>query len=345
MTAGANDLLKDLRIRDVRTLAYGGNGVAGGRAGPTEPINFKGANVIQALRLILTGTLTVAGGSTDGALAAEQPWSLLREIRIRASSSIRPSANGLLRQFDPASLFNFSTMLDRIALPRTVLAIPGVQTATAFSADLIIPFIMPHSREPRVSLFNPREVDSAVLEADCGDVTDLVVGGDRTSTINAAQLEVQSIEFADAFSVQNTYSLLLESRTEKIYNSTAITGDRQDIRGLHLPARFCLKTYTQAGNVHTPVNTILTGVRLEIDKQETKRLSWAQLTNENQVNYGIAPPAGYRILDLMPDGSFDTLLPMRLHDRNRILELIFDTASVANGRVRIYAQDLVTITQ
>lgn len=341
----AGNLLKDLRVRDVRTVQYPGNAVAAGRAGPSEPINFKGVNVVSALRCILTGTFTVASGSSDGTLAPEQPLSLIREIRIRSSSSIRPSANGLLRQFDPAGWYNFTTMFQRIALPRTALAIPGVQAATAFSADVVIPFYVPNAREPRISLFNPREVDSVVMEVDWGDAADLVVGGDRTMTINSAQLEVQSLEYADAFSVQNTYSLFVQNLIEKVYSSTLIVGDRIDIRGLHIPMRFLLKTYSQLLNVHTPINTLVTGVRLELDKQEVKRFSWAQLTNQNQLDYGIAPPTGYRIVDLMPDGSYDTLLPMRLADRNRLVEVILDTASIANGRVRIYPLDLIPITQ
>jgi len=342
--SAARDLLKDLRVRDVRTLAYPGNTVAAGRAGPTEPIDFKGANVIQALRVRLTGLCTVAGGTTDGTLAPEQPGSLLREIRVRASSSIRPSANGLLRQTDPGALTNFQTLLERIALPATALAIPGVQTATPFAQDWMIFFSVPHSREPRVSLFNPREVDAAVLELDWGDAADLIVGGDRVTTITAAQVEVQSIEFADAFSVQNTYSLLAQKVIDKAYNSTALT-DRVDLRGLHIPCRFGLKTYTQLLNVHTPVNTILTGIRLEIDKVETKRWTWAQLTSENQAHYGIAPPAGYRMIDLMPDGSYDTLLPVRLPERNRLVEIVYDVASVANGRLKVYPIDLIPINQ
>jgi hypothetical protein len=336
--AALAELARNQKFRLIDTVQYPGNGVAAGVAAPTRtelPRTF----VYQDLNLRFAGDLTIAGGAADGVLTPEQPLSLIRDIRIEASSGVRPSV-GILKRADAAALFRLQHFLKGVQGELTVLALPGVQAASPINFDIEIDFELTRSADPRLTLLNTRELTSLDLVIDWGIPEDIENGGDRVKTINNMACTVSGREFLDPQSIIDRYGLHQTQFIERNITAATVRFPINLKRGFLLRG-FLIKQFTQAAvNFHTPVATILNQVAIEVNREEKLRYnSFALLQADNKYTYKIeVMPAGYAFVDILQEGRLDTMIDTRDFED---VEVVLDVNAIANGRIRIYPIEII----
>lgn len=302
--------------------------------------------------LRMTGQVDVAaGGGADGALAAEQPWSLIRQIRVEASSPNRPTVSEIVSSDLPA-LARMNYFFNGTANNAGALAAPGIQAATQISGGVEIPFYIPRCIDPRKGALNTHELNSLDLVVQWGTDTDLIIGGTRVTTLSNLQLQIHAEEYLDQNSNAARFAVNL-SRFLEFSGVTANSAFPIDLKRGFLTRGVMIKQFTQAAGAthHTPVDTVINSVSLQVNgvaKYEalTNGLAnsgWAALQNRNKRAYGLeAVPVGYGMVDLMEDGQLDCL--MRSSDYTSI-GLLLNTNTIADARIRIYPLELVDLNQ
>lgn len=343
-------LQKNRRFRFLKnfTPANPATGVAAGPQRDTLPRDF----IYNALKLRLRYQVDVAaGGGADGALAAEQPWSLIRNLQVIASSSSRTKI-AVIKDGDLRAQSILQGFLQHQLPNATGLAIPGIQAATICSAVVEIPFYIPRCANPRMGALNCHELNSLEVAIDWGGDMDLIVGGTRVTTLTNIIAQFSADEFLDDLSNGSKYAINMLRKIE-LTGVTANTALTQKIEGTNLLRGFLIKQYTRpAGStVPTPVDTLINGVRVDINgtpkieyrSSGAANSGWNLLQRDNFDLYScLAIPAGYAFLDLMRQGQFDELL--RESDYTTI-QLVLDVNTIANGCINIYPVELIDLNQ
>jgi hypothetical protein len=306
--------------------------------------------IYEAFKLAVAVQVDVAaGGGADGVLNPEQPECLLRELRILAGSSSRANV-AELRKIDVPALRVFTAMLQHAFPVHVALAIPGIQAATQISSIMEIPFYIPRSEKPGVAALNCHELQSLDIELDWGNDVDLIAGGTRVQTLSNAIAQLSGAErLEDAANVRYAVNLM---RYQEFTGVTANSRFPVEIKGTRLLRGLGIKQFTRAAgvNAHTPVNTIINSVTLEING--TPKLQWltngransgwALLQADNTEHYQIAIPTGYGLVDLMKKGGLAQLI--RESDYTTV-NLILDVNTIANGCLRIYPLEILDLAQ
>ena len=332
-------LQKNLHVDFIETVQYPGNAIAGGLAQATRtriPKNF----VYADLNLFLQGLVNIVGGG--GALADEQPLSLIREIRLEGSSQSRPAMGDIRRMDAPAmfvwSLYNYGTY------GRVVpLATPNAQVGTAFSFDIEIPFALVGAPDPRISLLNTRELDTLDLVIEWETAAGLsTVGGGGSITINQCSLTITGREYQDPISVAGRYKI---QRISQIDQPIATTNPalRIDVKTGYQLRGFLLKQFTGAAFIHTTDETIISGsLEFQLNRIRKKFYTiFGQLLADNKLKYSIEIlPFGYAFLDLMEEGNLDTLVDTSKYES---VELVLGVTAGVNSRVKIYPIELLPV--
>lgn len=292
-----------------------------------------------------------AGGGADGALNAEQPWSLIRNIQIVSSAPSRTTL-AEIRNLDFAAMGVldriFSGTVDQVA----ALAAPGIQAATQIIAQCEVPFYLPRTVNPRAGALNTHELSALDMVVDWGTGTDLITGGTRVITLSNGILQVSAEEYLDVPSNQAKYAVNL-ARTLEYPAVAASTQFPVDLkRGFPLRG-VLIKTFTRAAGVvaHTPVDTKINAVSVMVNgvpkmqwaSNGVVNSGWIALQAENKTMFGLeAVPAGYAFVDFMPDGQFDRLL--RASDYTSI-GLSLDVNTLADSVIRVYPIEIVDFNQ
>lgn len=343
-------LQKNRRFRFLKNFAPANpaTGIAAGAQRDTLPRDF----IYNALKLRLQYQVDVAaGGGADGALAAEQPWSLIRNLQVIGSSSSRTKIANI-KDGDLRAQSILQGFLQHQLPSATALAIPGIQAATICTAEVEIPFYLPRCANPRMAALNCHELSSLEVAIDWGGDMDLIVGGTRVTTITNIIAQFHGDEFLDDLSNGTKYAINMLRKIE-LTGVTANTALTQKIEGTNLLRGFLIKQYTRpAGStVPTPVDTIINGARIDINgtpkieyrSSGAAASGWNLLQRDNWDLYSCtAIPVGYAFIDLMRQGQFDELL--RESDFTTI-QLVLDVNTIANGCINIYPVELIDINQ
>jgi hypothetical protein len=294
--------------------------------------------VYHSLKLQLVGDVTISGGTTSGTVHPEGTVGLIREITLEATSGRRRNI-GKIKNADLAAMYQLIHILNGQAPSMVSLANGDVQANTAIRANIPIPFALMHSADPRETLLNATELSSLTAIISWGDATDLVTGGDRTNTLNSASLAISGKEYTDVATKRNRYGVnsmyFLEEVTTSSNARLAI-----DLKRGYILRGLLVKQFTQAGNIHTPVETVINSLQLEINRDVHKDYNTFNiLKDKNQEDYNIGTlPTGYAFIDLMSEGRFDTLVDT---SKFRNVELVLDVTGVANSRVRVYPIEII----
>lgn len=322
---------RNLKSRLLETISYPGSAV------PTRtrlPRDY----VFSALNLRFSGTVTIAGGAASGTVAPESPMSILRDIKIEGSSPMRP-AIGLIKQFEAAVQYRLNEILYGAPGERVNLTSGDIQAATPVSFSIRIPFEMPYCENPRITWLNTRELAALDLVIQWGDATDLIVGGDRTITLNTFQVEVSGIEYLDGAALTGRYGI---HRVSFIEQAVAASNSRLvvDIKRGYVLRGVLLKQFTQVGTVMTPVNTIITQASIELNREvKLQHNTWAGLQADNKTRYAIqTTPVGYAFLDVMPEKLLDSLIDTRDYET---VSAVLNVTTAANARFRVFPVEIL----
>ena len=304
-------------------------------AGPTStklPIT----DVYKRIILYISGSATIDAGGADGVLTPESILSLIRKITLVGTSSSRTKV-GDIKVGDGAALFNLQQFL-RGTPPEYTDPTPITKGSTPdFDFSLPIDLEMPFSSDPRQSLLNTLELTSLYLNIDWGDDSDVFSAG--TITALPVTCRISAEEFVDEFSKRQKYSLHQFSFIEQ---DSSVTSTRLSVRLKrgNLLRGVLIKQFTRAAvYYHTPVETVINNVSLEVNRVIRKSYTFEELQAQNKVDYQmVSVPTGYAFLDLMPEARYDTLIDTGKYDD---VDIVFDITGVANSYIRLYPVELI----
>lgn len=286
-------------------------------------------HVYKGLRLKLTGTITVAGGTTDGVLASEQPQNLLTMVRVIRNGS------EILQALDGGSLFALAQMNSDGDPIRTALAIPGAQAGTAIEVDIPVDFASWRTANPSMSLLRAVGTSSLDLEVSWGTLATAIVGGDRTLTSANIQIEVFAEELLDLTGDFSDKNLVFIQR--------AVTVSQTDLT-IDLPLgplyrRLIFKTTAQ--NDRDTVNTLINRIRIESDGYfaHVDRLTFRELQGANKRLYSLNNViTGYAVVDFMKDGNPAGLIDTRGSSQ---FKAVLDVTTGTNTIVRVISEQII----
>jgi len=298
----------------------------------------------KRLDLELTGTLTVAGGTTDGTLLAEHVQRLLRSVRVVHDGDEIVDLTGrdlvAITRRDVARALNF-----------TELAAPGAQVATAFRAKFRVPFERHYLADPFNTVLPPaavRQEFRLFVEWETGETTAgsdpgsaaFISGGDRDVTFPATprlrivqvyaetgilpwwQPRYSSFE-VDRFSAADP-RVEAEIRRAAIVDALVIAA-REDATAD--PTDALINTVTFRG-----------GARRFIDA-----LRWDLLQDADQEQHpGVDNTVGYAMMLLADGGKLGNAVNLR-NIPNPLLQFDVAAPTAGQGQVTVILSELVSV--
>jgi hypothetical protein len=313
------------QLRPITTIPYPG------QAGPTTtaiPREF----TLKDLILVVTGTMTVTTAGS-GALRAEQPMSIIRTLEVTGSPG------GLIKRADAAALFRLQHILK--GTPGFLTALASVATAD-FAFHLDVDFELEGIWDGhKDTLLRGRDYTSLDLTINWGDKSDLISGA-TTWAISAVQAVLFCHEFRDPESLNpSTPYKIQRMQYEEEAVAAASTQFVMPLTGKNILRGVLIKQFTRAAAVtnETPVDTIINGVKLELDSDTRENWTpYSTLRGENKVSFGIETlPTGYAFLDLMKETRTQEINV----NRYATPRLLFDVNAVTDGHIRIYPIEVV----
>lgn len=302
-------------------------------AGPTRT-QIPRTEAIRSLSLRISGTATEADVAA-GTLTAEALLSLLRNVRIEATSGKRRNV-GVIKNGDAAAMYRLWSMLYGQTLDYLeITPITKAAAASPFRFTLPIPFEMPFSEDSRQSLLNGTELESLDLLIDWGLTTDILSTG--TWAFNTLTCQVSINEFVDAQTKLGRYSINKMSYQEE---PTTATNSRLAFKlnpGFMLRG-ILLKQFTRTAYPHTPVSTVINTAALELNREVKFSYDWNVLQAQNVKDYGLAAVTGYAFIDCMREGRYDTIVDTAQYEN---VEVVLNVNGVANSYVRAYPIEMI----
>jgi len=279
--------------RRIGVLPYVANGIS--------RLELPRNHVYKTLMLRLTGLMTVAGGAADGTLTDEQPMALLRDIRIIRNGS------EVLQSIDGGTAFRIAALNYGVAPPLTPLAIPGVQANTAFEAFIPLDFASYGLSNQSLSFLRAVGTSSLFLEITWGNEGTMITSGDRTETLSAVQVAVES--HPEIMDLVGTYA---DKYVRIIDRQVTAASARFEIDMERGPTyqRIILKSTDEkvaaAGQDTDLDNNIINSVKVILDGQLylLDEIDFDQLRAVNKVAYQQETMAdGYAVIDFCEDGN------------------------------------------
>jgi hypothetical protein len=322
---------REAQLRPIKTIT------APSTAGPTTteiPRDF----VLQDLILSVSAVVTVTSAGT-AAVTSEQPFNLIRSIEISGSPKIA-GQRATLKRADAAALFRLQHILKGTEGLNTPIASTPVTVTISYELDLDFE-LEGMGANRRDTLLRGRDWNSLDLTINWGDLTDIITVGTGSIALSAAQAVLSVHEFRDPLSLaQNYESQRIVYDEQAVPSATA--AQEFLLRGRNILRGILIKQFTRASsaNAHTPVNSIINAVSLELDSD--RRQYWnpySTLRGDNKTAFSLETlPTGYAFLDLMKGKNRDTQINVNSYSSPLLL---FDVNAVTNGYIRIYPIEIM----
>lgn len=293
--------MPDIRERAVGTLVFADSSVL--------KLELPRQNVIRRIGINFEGTLTVAGGTTDGTLVEDGILNLLRRIELKANGS------DTLKSVNAKTLFFKAQFEDGSS---DVLVQPAVTVgANTFRVQLYLDMLLKNTVRDTVALLDARRLTGFDLFITTGDGSngDIVSGGDRaevtTGTIQVTLEEIVGVVGEFHANVETLFELDLTGQAASTKRIIKLTrGD------LYKTLAILVRDNAVRDNAFViNVKLIVDGTNVLVD------LPWNDLQNRNVQFYGVervsgaSPVTGFAIIEF---------------DREHELISLIDTLNVAD---------------
>lgn len=308
------------------------------------------------LRLRLSGTLTITGGTTNGTLNDENPMTYIRRVIVEGTGGGQAIQ---LKNLRGIHAFRIEHLLTGPEPPANPVTSAG-GGSTAFSATLTLWFITPHPKgQPEVmfrSVLNPREFSRLSLEVQAGDATDFVNGGDRTVTVTAPVCDVYAIQAVNLRLIQSPLRYIETLLMRDSLSAVATERRLSNPLPVGRPYRYLmLRTTNESGNTRQPVDDTLGAVKLFVSQTLILRYSAVEeYAQANRVEHDVQaavnpsglnplsnrsnPAIGYYMFDFMRDGRMDGVLDAsRFPARGIPLDLLTDVLTASARQLDVVA--------
>lgn len=310
------------------------------------------------LMLHFTASVVISGGTTNGTPNDENPMTYINRVVVDGSGG---STAQQIKNIKGVGAFRTPHLLAGREPNRQGSVTSGAAATYPVGCILPVWFAHPGAVTPSEiavkSILDPSEFGKLTLEIQAGAATDFVNGGDRTITINTAQVDVYALKavnvtigkqrpdrFVESFFLRDALAALATERRL----SNAIPVGRPI-------AYILLRTTNEVTNTRQPVDDTLGAVKVNISQTQiaryqgfrplVQRLKEAHAVQDagNPAGLNVAssvdnPAVGYYMLDFMRDGRREGLLDAsRFPARGIPIDLLHDilTASARQLDVQI----------
>lgn len=253
-------------------------------------------HLFKNLLLEFNGAITIAGGTTNGTVWGEQPFSLIRRVRVIRNGS------EILQNLDGGALSRISRVNHFTTVPVTSIANGAIVSSATIKFALPVDFAVLGLSNPGISLLRAVGTSSLELEITMGNANQhIVFGGDRAESIDAgAYIDVYSREILDVSGIFSDKQFAVH-RTE-------VTADNPELT-IDLPLgplyrRIFVRATAQGGGLLSDV--IVNNVSLKSDAlfAHYDKVGWYTLQAQNKIDYHLeAAMAGWGVIDLAQDGN------------------------------------------
>src|SRR5258708_13221211 len=212
---------------------------------------------LAQLILDLSGTLTVTGGTTNGTLVDENPFTYLRKIFVNLSGGPASLQLKNLKGIQAYRLHHLFESREPGGIGRVT---SGAAASYPFRAIIPIDFALPGElvtpELAALTILNGREWSGIQLQLDMGDATDFINGGDRvlsfTGNVNCDVFCIVATNFRPNVPTPPHPHQTLPRQSfsaiaaENLFNITFPVGK--------LYRHLLFRTTNEAGNVRQPVD-------------------------------------------------------------------------------------------
>lgn len=289
--------------------------------------------------LRLSGTLTISGGTIDGAGVDENPRTLIKAVQVVVTGLTGDT-------FIDIPLTDLVILTHYIGRrpaldPSESPIVSGAVGVYTFAGEYYLPFSLEDMANPYRGFFASNRYAQVRLRLQFGSTADLITGGDRTLAITACNVDVWGREYSFDQRYETANDLLLHQRVnvkQQSINAVAQTNfDLEIPRTASYLRGILLTQYTDIPE--TPISSLISAeqqVSLILNDTDRKfEYTWAQLQRQNRERYArgsVAWPVSRVFIDLAPNGDFSTLMNM-LNFQKMVVRI--DNNSVASAFVRM----------
>lgn len=322
------------RERRVGTILYSKNTYGQDLFGPNGGLPL---SVLKNYTLRLSGSLTIAGGTTNGTTVPENPRTLIKAIQI-VVTGLTGDTFVDIPLTDLVVMSHYIGRRPGLAPTETPVS-SGAAGVYSFLGEYRLPFALEDMSNPYRGFFASNRYAQVRLRILWGSEEDLVSGGDRTKTVAATTTcDIWQEDFGFDVMFEGKKDYLLHQRVQtKNVTINNVVQTNFEIEIPRTPAFLrgvLLKTMTDVPE--TGITTLMGGenqITLMYNDSDRKfEYTWNQLVRKNREDYRISLPTGYVFIDLSPLGDFSLLQNML--NLNKI-SLRIDNSAVANAIIRM----------
>jgi hypothetical protein len=193
-------------------------------AGQVSVLDLPRDSVMKGLSLMWTLVLTTATTAGSGTLNAWDGLAAIRRLEIVADGALT------LWSIDPIDLAILDNLWYGTSLEYTNLAIPSTGTSGTMQYALYIPFALPFSKDPNLTLLNAAALTSLQLKVTWGAIADLVQTVANT-TINVASVVTPETHEITGLTPESIFSAFKVSQLQQDITATTSRQRVQLARG------------------------------------------------------------------------------------------------------------------
>jgi hypothetical protein len=319
--------------------------------------------IYGGLLLQYSGTVTVAGGVTNGTLDDEEPMEVIERIVFEGTGG---GAALQLKNMRARHFFRAHQLLIGKEPQATPLASAGVQTASPSNFVVPVWFALPGNQVPPEiavqSVLDPSEYGKLTLEVDFGLTTDYINGGDRVTTIPSGALDVYALQAVNVSITKNRpyryiESFFLRDQLAAIQTERRLTNPIPVGR----PIRYVLLvTRNEVTNARQPVDDTLGTIKLfisqtlvlrygatasamppnrpliERNRHENRVFDAVNPAGHNALSSRDNPVIGYLMMDFAKGGRLDGILDAsRFPARGVPIDFLHDVLTAATRQLDV----------
>jgi len=230
-------------------------------AGQVATMDLPRDSVMKGLSLIWTMVLTTGVAAAAGTLSSYDGLSAIRRIEIVLDGALT------LWSIDPVDLVLLNNLWYGTSLEYTNMAAPGAGLSNTAQYAMYIPFALPFSQDPNLTLLNAQALTSLQLKVTWGAITDLFQTVNNTSINTSSILSVQTHEIS-GLGPGSIFSALKVSQQQVDITSTTPRQRVQLPRG-NLLKSLLFRSRSKVNSVDTPTDACLN--QMEIESSELNR--------------------------------------------------------------------------
>lgn len=274
--------------------------------GSVSTLDLPRDSVLKELGLMMTVNITVGTTAATGTLADPGWLNAIRRLEIVADGALT------LWSIDPASLYHLNALWYSAWGHRDT--IPATVTAGPFQFYLKLPFALPFSKDPNVTLLNAQALSSLQLRVTWGQIGDLYQTANSSVIATTSTLSVETHEIV-GLSPRSVFSAFKVSQLTRDV-SAANASLQIDLPRGNILRGILFKTRITTNSVEDEVDTILNEIRIE--SSELNRGLFLHRRTTTTDTFGTARPlSGHHVRNSnrLLYGSIDNFEPAAgVHD-------------------------------